>query len=95
MNRQLGHCLPVNWLCDLGQVSEPLWATLLPSASRGWCSLETDHLSGDFFFLAWEEVWGWGQVLDFFGIPVSTSTEGTQELGPGEPHCLWQISLSL
>lgn len=47
------------------------------------------------FFLAWEEVWGWGQVLDFFGIPVSTSTEGTQELGPGEPHCLWQISLSL
>ncbi|XP_013201526.1 prosalusin isoform X2 [Microtus ochrogaster] len=21
--------------------------------------------------------------------------EGTQELGPGEPHCLWQVSLPL
>lgn len=46
-------------------------------------------------YLVWEEVWGWGRVFHFFGTPVPTPTEGSQELGPGEPHCLWPISLPL
>lgn len=37
----------------------------------------------------------WGIVFNSSGMPVSTHIEGAQDLGPGEPHCLWPISFPL